>query len=296
VPERAGRLAVIPSTDSSETSVARSSKQPLTEVFGLDFTQADVDFVVPDLAGDVRLGIDPFLLFKSRNPEYKAAHDRQLAVFNDAIRRYAGGDVDAAADLLTFPEVNEIGFGYRKRSNSGSGLGAHLNTLLLQTLGDSPALVERGVRHIEEMQLVTLGINADRVSDIAANLLKSFLIDYTQRQAGRYGIPLTSGVPIAHVFDYDDWGWRDGYYDLPVNPVDPLKRGILLVPRRITRALPWINFDDYQRMEFGMFLRARRARRMVTGEALTARRMTKADIVTMTRNEVQRIGCDSRIG
>ena len=78
----------------------------------MDFTQADVDFVVPDLAGDLRPGIDPFLLFKSRNPEYRAAHDRVLAVFNDAIRRCAAGDVVAASELLNFPEVNEIGFGY----------------------------------------------------------------------------------------------------------------------------------------------------------------------------------------
>ncbi len=168
-------------------------------------------------------------------------------------------------------------------------MGPHLNTLLLRTLGESPALVKRGVRHVEEMQLVTLGINADRVSDIAANLLKGFLINYTQRQAEQYGIPLTPGVPIAHVFDYDEWEWRDDYYDLPVNPVDPLKRGILLVPRRIVRALPWINFEDYQRLEFGMFLRARRTARVMKSGASTAPRLTKADIVSVTRREVERI-------
>src|SRR3990172_4475657 len=130
-------------------SMTRMTKRPerrlLTDVFGLPFTQADVDFVIPDLAGDVRLGIDPFLLFKSRNTEYKAAHAQLLNVFNSAIRAYAAGDVGHAGRVLDFPEVNEINFGYRTSSDHGSGLGRFLNRLLLQTLGESPGLVARGV-------------------------------------------------------------------------------------------------------------------------------------------------------
>jgi hypothetical protein len=44
-------------------------------------------------------------------------------------------------------------------------------------------VAERGVRHVEEMQLLASHIGPDRVSDIAANVLKQFLIEYTQRQA-----------------------------------------------------------------------------------------------------------------
>ena len=259
----------------------------LSEVLGLCFTQADVDFVVPDLSGDRRLAIDPFLLFKSRSVEYRSAHARLLEVFNRAIGLYAQGDIAEAARILDFPEVNEIGLGYRETSAHGTGLGCFLNRLLLETLGESPALVARGVRHIEEMQLVALGINADRCSDIAANILKTFLIQYTQRQAEQYGIPLAAGVPVEHVFDLDDWVWHDGYFDLPINPLDPLRRPIILVPRRIVRALPWINFDDYQRLEFSMFLRAKRARaRTIAG---VERIPSKADIVAVSRREVERI-------
>ena len=264
----------------------RSDPKLMTEVFDLPFTQADVDFVIPDLAGDLRIGIDPFLLFKSKSPDYKTAHDLLLRVFNEALAQYARGNRDRAAYLLDFPEVDEIGFGYKQGSGPGSGLGPFLNRLLLQTLGESPLLLKRGVRHVEEMQLVAVGINADRISDIAANLLKDFLIDYTQRQAETYGIPVTKGVPLMHVFDHGEGEWRDDYHDLPVNPLDPKKRAILLVPRRIVRSLPWINFDDYQRTEFGMFLRAKRATK-ASGDLNTPQK--KADIVAVTRREVERI-------
>lgn len=262
--------------------------KPLNEVFSLPFSQAEVDFVVPDLAGDLRLGIDPFLLFKSKDPELRSAHDGLLEAFNRAIQLYAQGEESAAARIMDFPEVNEIGLGYRKTSDHGSGLGTFLNQLLLRTLGDSPELVKRGVRHVEEMQLVALGINADRVSDITANLLKGFLIEYTQRQADQYRIPITRGVPVEHVFDFEDGDWCDGYYDLPLNPLSERPRGIILVPRRIVRLLPWINFDDYQRMEFGLYLRAQGTRRTLAGARQT-RRPSKEEVVAVTRREVERI-------
>lgn len=260
----------------------------LTDLHGLPFTQADVDFVVPNLHQDTHLCIDPFLLFKSRVREYREAHDRLLSVFNEAIHLYASGDRDRASQLLVFPEVNEVNLGYRMTRRPGSGMGEQLNRLLLETLGTSPELVSRGVRHVEEMQLVSLGIGPDRVSDMSANLLKSFLIEYTQRQAEIYGIPLVKGVPVEHVFDYDDWDWRDDYYDLPVNPLDPARPGIILVPRRIVRKLPWINFDDFQRTEFGLFLRARQLKngKMSGG---SQQPLNKSDIVAVTKREVERI-------
>ena len=52
------------------------------------------------------------------------------------------------------------------------------------------------------MQLLASHIGPDRVSDIAANVLKQFLIEYTQRQAEFWQIPLRAGIPIEHVYDH----------------------------------------------------------------------------------------------
>lgn len=247
----------------------------------------DVDFVIPRVGVDLPLGIDPFLLFKSRDPAFSNLHDNMLDTFNAAIVALRGGDLSTSKYLFDFPEVNEIGLGYTKKGKRGSGVGIYLSKLIIETLKDSPALMERGVRHIEEMQLVSVGISADRTSDITANLTKQFLIEYTQKQSILWNIPLKSGVPVNHIFDPERLEWYDDYVDLPISPIDGTP--IILVPRRIVRALPWINYDDYFRMEFAAYLRAKRVKNnslKTPGKRLS---LSKEQVVSVTRSEVERI-------
>lgn len=253
-------------------------------------SQHDVDFVVPRIGVDIPLGIDPFLLFKSRDPALRALHEILINAYNAGIEAVRRGDHHEARRRFDFPEVAEIGLGYTKAGKRGSGVGTLLTGLTLDTLANAPALLERGVRHIEEMQLLSAGIGPDRVSDITANLLKGFLIEYTQRQCAIWNLPLVAGVPVEHVYDPETLQWVDGHYDLPINPLDG--RAILLVPRRIVRTLPWINYDDFLRGEFSAYLRARRD--AATGTARTAtisatekgRAPSKSAVVTVTRSDI----------
>jgi hypothetical protein len=145
-------------------------------------SQFEVDFVIPRVGIDLALGIDPFLLFKSRDPILRTLHSTILTAFNHGLDLIRKSQIDKARRLFDFPEVSEIGLGYTKKGKHGSGVGEYLSALITETLAHSPSLLERGVRHIEEMQLVSVGIGPDRISDIAANLLKQFLIEYTQKQ------------------------------------------------------------------------------------------------------------------
>jgi hypothetical protein len=220
--------------------------------FGIDITQAEADFVLPDLAADIPVCIDPFLLYKSRDPFLRDLHGRVLGVFERAFALHAAGDRAGLDRLIDFPEVNAIGFGYTKGRIAGSGLGLQLNTLVADLLRESEAIQERGLRHVEELQLLSVGVGADRVSDITANVLKLPLVEYTQKQAALWGIPLVAGVPLPHVLRHEDMEWRDDYVDLPVNPVSG--GPMLLVPRRIVRLLPWINYEDFYTHEAKLFL------------------------------------------
>src|SRR5579862_7060731 len=145
-------------------------------------SQYDVDFVIPRVGIDLPVGIDPFLLYKSRDSEYRHLHDLLLEAFNEGIGAAKRGALQEATRILDFPEVSAIGLGYTRRGKRGSGVGSHLAGIIIDTIIGSPSLQDRGIRHVEEMQLVSAGIGPDRVSDIAANLLKSFLVGYTQRQ------------------------------------------------------------------------------------------------------------------
>lgn len=223
--------------------------------FQLSLSQREVDFVIPRLDADLPLAIDPFLLFKSRRPDLQSAHAELLAMFQAAFDRFKVGDESGARELLRFPEVPEIRFGYANESIHGSGVGDVLSGLTVEVLRRSPALVERGLRHIEELQLFSVGIGPDRISDVVAGVLKRFLVEYTRRQAEQWSIPSTDGAPLPHVWDSESASWRDEYVSLPVDPATGVP--ILLVPRWIVRRLPWINYPDFSRIELARFLKGK---------------------------------------
>jgi len=256
----------------------------LTQAFNLNFTQSEVDFVIPRLDEDLPLCIDPFLLYKSRDEKLRKLHCQLLSVFNTGFALFGEGKHKELSKLIDFPEVNEIGFGYSEGAIRGTGLGEHLNKLLADTLAASEPLQARGLRHIEELQLVSIGVAADRVSDIAANAFKLFLIGYTQKQAELWNIPVVSSVPISHFFDYGDFCWRDDYFDLPISPVTRLP--ILLVPRRIVRLLPWINLEDYVASDYRLFLRSSTGRGWSRFTGMGRQKFqapTKNEIIQVTR-------------
>lgn len=260
----------------------------LTEAFSLSFIQSEVDFVIPDLTVDLPLSIDPFLLFKSRDEQLRDLHAKILSIFNQGVRSFREGRREDLDRLIDFPEVDEIGFGYSYGRIKGSGLGWLLNRLLTETLVASPALQERGLRHVEELQLVSIGVGPDRVSDIAGNVLKSFLIEYTQQQAAIWNIPTKTSLPVQHIFDFATWDWSDGYFDLPLNPESGLP--IILVPRRIVRLLPWINYDDYARTDFRMYLRPSKGPRMARPPGMPKEKradLAKKEVVEVTRTKIE---------
>ena len=190
----------------------------LTDTFQLQLNQREVDFVIPRLDADIPLCIDPFLLYKSRRAELRAAHALLLTLFNEAFAAFRNGDHERAARLIDFPEVPEIRFGYARQSVAGRGIGAVLAQLVMDTLRQSPALVERGIRHVEELQLFSSGIAEDRISDLAANAIKGYLVTYTQAQCETWSIPAQDAVPLEHIWDADSSRWVRRYVRVPVDP------------------------------------------------------------------------------
>lgn len=250
----------------------------LTEAFGVDLNQREVDFVIPRLDQDLPLCIDPFLLYKSRREDLRKAHETLVTLFREAFSAFKASREDLVSSLIDFPEVSEIRFGYAKGSTAGRGIGEVLSGMLTDTLRKSPALVERGIRHVEELQLFSIGIAEDRISDMAANIIKSYLVEYTRAQCTLWGIPMTEGVPIRHLWDPREGRWVDGYFRIPVDSQSGL--GILLVPRWIVRRLPWINYDDFLQTDLSAFLRTRLRGRYIK------RSVTKARAVEITQSHL----------
>lgn len=251
-------------------------------------SQFEVDFVIPRLGSDLPLGIDPFLLYKSRHNDLSELHDSIINVFATAIELVSNAKYSQAEALLHFPEVSEIGFGYSESNKHGSGVGNYLSSLIVKTLSDSPALRIRGIRHIEELQLVSVGIGRDRISDTVANLIKEWLINYTQRQSKLWNIKLYKDVPVANILDKNSLRWVDGYFDLPISPLND--EPMIFVPRRIVRALPWINYDDYFFTEFRAFLKAKRGLKPISKKASKlAAEEAKEEVVKISQQHIEKV-------
>jgi hypothetical protein len=248
-------------------------------------SQREVDFVIPLIGIDISVGIDPFLLYKSRDKTFSDLHNKIIQHFNRGVQAVKIGDLARAANIFNFPEAEEIGFGYTRsaRGRGGSGLGELTTTLLIETLKSSPDLLDRGIKHIEEMQLFSVGIGRDRISDITANIIKEYLILYTQNQCNLWNIKLESGVPITNILDLESYEWYDDYVDLPVSSYD--NKPIIFVPRRIVRTLPWINYDEFVRVDLTAFLSSKKNTKS------TAKRATipKADAVALSKSNVELI-------
>jgi hypothetical protein len=120
-------------------------------------------------------------------------------------------------------------------------MGQAMAERLLKTFGEIPQLQKSGYTHLEEAQLLVESFSKDRISDIACNLIKSHLIDYTIQKCNDYGIPTKE--KDLRVFNRKTHVFETERISVPVNPISDTP--ILLVPKRWLRYSPWLNLDDY---------------------------------------------------
>jgi hypothetical protein len=202
------------------------------------------------LINDLPLFVDPFLLFDSEKSEYKTLHFEIIRYVK--FLRDISTDDSINPGLLDswfrFPEVSQNWLGFSRTGNKGSGLGREFASTLHRNLhrvfkdfGNES--ITRG-SHLEKLCLMADGVGRDHLSDFATNLIKSYLLDYTQTFARQY-IPavLRREFAIDKVhFDYTARRWRGARFELPVLGSD----FVLLTPKDIlTKDEAWINRADF---------------------------------------------------
>jgi len=90
----------------------------------------------------------------------------------------------------TFKEVKQNWFGFTVLGNGGSGLGPDFAVALYDSLGT--ILSNFGSEditassHLEKLGLDRPGVGRDRISDFTTNLIKEYLLEYTQTFARKY--------------------------------------------------------------------------------------------------------------
>ncbi|WP_217351208.1 hypothetical protein [Thalassospira marina] len=204
--------------------------------------QNKLDFAIPFLDEDIPLYVDPFLLWRSPSYQDKGLHQLILSAFNNLGNLVRDGNTkEAVYQLIRASECDEVGLG-TSAIRKGTRIGEQKAEEILSLFQHVPFYRDNGFRHFEEIQLFIDGISKDRISDIACNFMKSFLIDYTAQECEQLGLPLRK-TKIPDVYNPDTRAFEDIAADIAVHP--ETGSPILLVPKRWLRHVPWINYDGY---------------------------------------------------
>ena len=221
-----------------------------SEIFGVDENVLD-DYgaINVSLINDIPLFIDPFLLYASDKPEYKALHESILDYLVFLRGKAAQGPVseEKIKRWYCFHEVKQNWLGYSETGNSGSGLGLDFGKSMTSNIcGVFRDLRNESITetsHLEKLCLFRSGVGRDNVSDFTCNLIKEYLLQYTEAFARQYLAPeQCKRVPVAKVrFNYEYEAWMPGTFYLPYFNDD----FVLLTPKDLlTKDENWINMGD----------------------------------------------------
>jgi hypothetical protein len=203
------------------------------------------------LLADLPLFVDPFLIFNSKEPRYQELHAGIVRYL-----RFLKNEADAGISSkhlvdawFRFSEVKQNWLGFSVSGNYGRGLGRKFanalngNLHLLFTDFGSER-VTKGT-HLEKLCLIADGVGRDMISDFTTNLIKGFLLDYTQTFAREHlSASSRRRVAVRKVcFNYETKTWEHATFDLPWYGDDY----VLLTPTNIlTRDETWINRRDFE--------------------------------------------------
>ena len=175
------------------------------------------------LVNDLPLFIDPFLLYDSKDERYRKLHDEIIDYLCFVKEKALARELTSAgiSRWLLFSEVKQNWLGFSETGNSGTGLGqdfarslANNLTELFQDFGDESVTSSS---HLEKLGLLSGGVGRDHLSDFTTNLIKGFLLEYTQTFAADHLHPSRiKKVGVDKVkFDFGAQRWQSGTYHLP---------------------------------------------------------------------------------
>ena len=203
------------------------------------------------LINDLPLFIDPFLLFNSNKAEYQKLHKDIIDYVVFLRNKSLSTNVDKGLlkSWYNFPEVKQNWLGFSLNGNSGRGLGNDFDTALNKNF--STVLSDFGEEknthsHLEKLCLFKDGVGKDSISDFTTNLIKKYLLEYTESFAKRFiDKKQCKNYTIAKVsFNYTTESWIAKSYYLPSFNGDY----VLLTPMDIlTKDDTWINKDSMYR-------------------------------------------------
>jgi len=201
------------------------------------------------LVCDIPLFVDPMLIFNSQKPEYKILHDSIISYFHFlSVKSSEGVQQKDLEAWFRFPEIPNNWFGYSLTGNKGSALGKNFAEFLSSQIGF--IIQESDItkdKHIEKALLIYDGSGKDNISDLTVNLIKGYLLEYTEKFALKFiDSKKCFKFPVDKAyFNYDTESFVTKEYTLPfiqnekgnieyvlLTPIDILRKDEPTISRR----------------------------------------------------------------
>lgn len=220
-------------------------------------SQSLYEFLIPDTQRDLAYGVYLTMALARIHPDplvesmYSSVREYYQRL-EDHLAGARAHDLTAwqrARRMGSFPEPEELGFGYAQDGRDGNGIQeGELSLRILHTLRSHRALSVACAEEPDALALIEL-VALDRVSDVVATITKRELIRYTQEMAGRYRF---SPDCIREVAVPNIWNPDAGKLETQVHvlPVADDGRAILVVPKGIVRSAPPFTPAQYTRFYY----------------------------------------------
>lgn len=215
-----------------------TSKLSVSKYFGLNKSQAELEFLDVIIDADTKLFIDPTALHLMNNEWSKECEYLIREYFRKVIIYIKQGNRrKAIAFLSALNEPNETHLGLSKEKSIGKGLGLERACKLYDSLVNSEVIKSGLLVNLEETAFMIDGIGADMISDIVTNIIREKLIEYTQEVCENYNIP-TSYVSSGYILNLDEESWETKKVFLPGVEVNGRFEKLLLIPKELVRRIP----------------------------------------------------------
>ncbi len=202
----------------------------ISELYELNKTQYELDFVDIDPDKDAPLFLDPYFISKCEFPFAMNAYTYLSTYFEYLLALLRGDHTTEAEELFSYlGETNDLCLGMSAGKPRGHGMGPEDTKEIFKSLYQSRAMLTGVMEDIEDFRIFVPNVDKDKVSDMTSNIIKWLLIDYTIEQCELHGIPLVDNVPSGMFWDPKKKTWDNQYVRrLIIN-----NKPILLVPKRI---------------------------------------------------------------
>ncbi len=216
----------------------------ISEIFGLNKSQYELDFVDIDIETDHPLFLDPFFISTRVDP-WSVNADRTIkSFFQFVIDLIKSGNISGARSIFThLNEPNETCLGISRDKPRGNGMGDDNATQIFNSILSSKAVETGLVEDLQDSAIFIEGIGRDKVSDATTNIIRRNLIEYTKNQCDLWGIPLTKNAPSLFFWDQNLKRWSQAHVERLIIK----NRLFLLVPKiSVTFYKDYVDQQYYQ--------------------------------------------------